>query len=30
MPEPDLPTKKPTVVAPALPSSWRFEITGYG
>jgi hypothetical protein len=30
MPAPDLPTKKPTVVAPALPSSWRFEITGYG
>jgi hypothetical protein len=30
LPEPDLPTKKPTVVAPALPSSWRFEITGYG
>src|SRR6516162_8442589 len=30
MPAPDLPTKKPEVVAPALPSSWRFEITGYG
>jgi hypothetical protein len=29
----DLPTKKPApeeVVAPALPSSWTFEITGYG
>jgi hypothetical protein len=29
----DLPTKKPApapVVAPALPSSWRYEITGYG
>jgi hypothetical protein len=29
----DLPTEKPTpepVVTPALPSSWRFEITGYG
>jgi hypothetical protein len=30
LPEPDLPTKKPALVAPALPSSWRFEITGYG
>ena len=29
----DLPTKKPApepVVAPLLPSNWRFEITGYG
>ena len=29
----DLPTKKPPaepIVAPALPSTWRFEITGYG
>ena len=29
----DLPTKKPVpepVVAPLLPSNWRFEITGYG
>jgi len=29
----DLPTKKPApapVVAPALPSSWHYEITGYG
>jgi len=29
----DLPTKKPApepVVAPPLPSTWRFEITGYG
>jgi hypothetical protein len=28
----DLPTKKPPppVVTPALPSSWHFEITGYG
>jgi hypothetical protein len=29
----DLPTKKPApepVVTPALPSSWHFEITGYG
>ncbi len=32
LPAPDLPTKKPApeLVAPALPSSWRFEITGYG
>ena len=32
LPAPDLPTKKPAseIVAPALPSSWRFEITGYG
>ena len=32
MPAPDLPTTKPApeLVAPALPSSWRFEITGYG
>jgi hypothetical protein len=29
LPSPDLPTKK-EVVAPALPSSWQFEITGYG
>src|ERR1700727_2469721 len=29
----DLPTKKPApeeIVAPALPSSWHYEITGYG
>jgi hypothetical protein len=29
----DLPTKKPApeeIVAPALPSAWRYEITGYG
>src|SRR5580704_2456648 len=29
----DLPTRKPVpepVVAPLLPSNWRFEITGYG
>jgi hypothetical protein len=29
----DLPTKKPApapLIAPPLPSSWRFEITGYG
>ena len=29
----DLPTKKPApepVVTPTLPSSWHFEITGYG
>jgi len=29
----DLPTKKPApepVIAPVLPSSWQFEITGYG
>jgi hypothetical protein len=32
LPAPDLPTKKPApeVVAPALPSNWRFEIIGYG
>jgi hypothetical protein len=32
LPPADLPTKKPApeVIAPALPSSWRFEITGYG
>jgi hypothetical protein len=29
LPSPDLPTKK-EVVAPALPSSWHYEITGYG
>jgi hypothetical protein len=29
LPIPDLPTRKP-VVAPALPSSWHYEITGYG
>ena len=29
----DLPTKKPApeeIVAPVLPSTWRYEITGYG
>src|SRR6201996_7785902 len=29
----DLPTKKPApeeIVAPELPSSWHYEITGYG
>src|SRR5690242_11897834 len=32
LPAPDLPTRKPAqeVVAPALPSSWQLEITGYG
>jgi len=31
LPEPGLPTKKAEpIVTPALPSSWRFEITGYG
>ena len=29
LPSPELPTKK-EVVAPALPSTWQFEITGYG
>jgi hypothetical protein len=29
LPSPDLPTKK-EVVAPPLPSSWHYEITGYG
>ena len=29
LPSPDLPTKK-EVVAPVLPSSWHYEITGYG
>jgi hypothetical protein len=29
LPSPELPTKK-EVVAPALPSSWHYEITGYG
>jgi hypothetical protein len=29
LPSPDLPTKK-EVVAPILPSSWHYEITGYG
>jgi hypothetical protein len=32
LPAPGLPTKKPApeMVAPALPSTWRFDITGYG
>ncbi len=31
LPQPDLPTKKAEpIVTPALPSSWRFEVTGYG
>jgi hypothetical protein len=29
LPNPDLPTRKP-VVPPVLPSSWHYEITGYG
>jgi hypothetical protein len=32
LPAPDLPTKKPApaMVAPVLPSTWQFDVTGYG
>jgi hypothetical protein len=29
LPSPDLPTTKGEIVAPALPSSWHYEFTGY-